>query len=199
MTDKKLFSVDDCEKLSNHEVRELYKKYVNPAIERLFGSFDLGQERVDHAEGVWIYTKNNEKILDATGGIGVLSHGHNNSRILNTRIEFQKQKRMEVHKTIFSPYTAALSHNIAKLLPGDLDFSFFCNSGAEAVEGAIKLAYKFHEGNRKIILHSDTNEENLCLISNKSLEESAKFGSIAAGEIISHYGTRAEKQLSNLI
>ena len=154
MNDKKLLKVEDCEKLSNHEVRELYKKYINPAIERIFGAFDLGQEIVDHAEGVWIYTKNNEKILDATGGIGVLSHGHNNSRILNTRIKFQEQKRMEVHKTIFSPYMAALSHNIAQLLPGDLDFSFFCNSGAEAVEGAIKLAYKFHEGDRKIILHS---------------------------------------------
>ena len=48
---------------------------------------------------------------------------------------------MEVHKTIFSPYLAALSHNIAHLLPKDLDFSFICNSGAEAVEGSIKLAY----------------------------------------------------------
>ena len=71
----------------------------------------------------------------------------------NSRLNFQKQKRMEVHKTIFSPYVAALSHNIAKLLPDDLDYSFFCNSGAEAVEGAIKLAYKYHEGKRKVILH----------------------------------------------
>ena len=155
MDDKKLFKVEDCGKFSNHEIRELYKKYINPAIERLFGTFDLGQEVIDHAEGVWLYTKNNEKILDVTGGIGVLSHGHNNPRILNTRIEFQKQKRMEIHKTIFSPYMAALSHNIAQLLPEDLNFSFFCNSGAEAVEGAIKLAYKYHEGSRKIILHSD--------------------------------------------
>ena len=62
---------------------------------------------------------------------------------------------MEVHKTIFSPYLAALSHNIAQLLPKDLDYSFFCNSGAEAVEGAMKLAYKYHDGSRKTILHSD--------------------------------------------
>ena len=77
MSPKKLLKIEDCEKLSNQEVRELYKKYINPAIERLFGAFDLGQEIVDHAEGVWIYTKSNEKILDVTGGIGVLSHGHN--------------------------------------------------------------------------------------------------------------------------
>ena len=155
MDDKKLYTVDDCEKLTNQQVRELYKKHVNPAIEHLLGAFHLGEELIDHAEGVWLYARSGEKILDVTGGIGVLSHGHNNPRILNSRLNFQKQKRMEVHKTIFSPYVAALSHNIAELLPEDLDYSFFCNSGAEAVEGAIKLAYKYHDGKRKIILHSD--------------------------------------------
>ncbi len=155
MSRKKLFDIKDCDGLANREVRDLYKIHINPALEHLFGSFDLGQEIIDHAEGVWLYTKNNEKILDATGGGGVLSHGHNHPRILHARIEFQKQKRMEVHKTIFSPYIAALSHNIAQLLPGDLNYSFFCNSGAEAVEGAVKLAYKYHKGERKVILHSD--------------------------------------------
>ena len=155
MNEKKLYTVDDCEKLTNQQVRELYKKHVNPAIEHLLGAFHLGEELIDHAEGVWLYARSGEKILDVTGGIGVLSHGHNNPRILNSRLNLQKQKRMEVHKTIFSPYVAALSHNIAELLPEDLDYSFFCNSGAEAVEGAIKLAYKYHDGKRKIILHSD--------------------------------------------
>ncbi|MDP6958566.1 MAG: hypothetical protein QF645_07095, partial [Planctomycetota bacterium] len=41
---------------------------------------------------------NNGKILDVTGGIGVLSLGHNHPRILNARIEFQKKKKMEAHK-----------------------------------------------------------------------------------------------------
>ncbi len=155
MANKKLFSVEDCEKLTNKEIRELYKNHVNPTVEKLWGAFAIGKIEVDHAEGVWIYTKNNEKILDFTGGLGVLSHGHNHPRILQTRINFQKKKRMEVHKTIFSPYLAALSHNLAELLPGDLDYSFLCNSGAEAVEGSLKLAYKYHEGKRKYVLHSD--------------------------------------------
>lgn len=155
MDRKKRYTVKDCNDFSNHDVRELYKKYVNPALEQIFGAFDLGNEIIDYAEGVWIYTKENEKILDTTGGIGVLSHGHNHPKILQARIEFQKEKRMEIHKTIFSPYTAALSHNIANLLPEDLNYSFFCNSGAEAVEGALKLAYKFHDGKRKSVLHSD--------------------------------------------
>ena len=50
---------------------------------------------------------------------------------------------------------AALSHNIAQILPGNLNVSYLPNSGAEANEGAIKLAYKYHNGNRKYILHSD--------------------------------------------
>ena len=96
MTDK-LFSVDDCDNFTNKEVRELYKNHVNPAIEHLLGAFHLGSELIDHAEGVWLYTKNNEKILDVTGGIGVLSHGHNHPRILNARLNFQKQKRMDLN------------------------------------------------------------------------------------------------------
>ena len=59
---------------------------------------------------------------------------------------------MEVHKNFLSPLVAALSHNIAQLLPEDLDISYFCNSGAEAVEGAVKLAYKYHGGQRQHIL-----------------------------------------------
>ena len=152
---EKLFTVNDCYNLTNKEIRKLYKKHVNPSLEKLFGAFAAGEEEVDHAEGVWIYTKNNGRILDVTGGIGVLSHGHNHPRIIKTRIDFQEKKKMEVHKTIFSPYLAALSHNIASLLPGDLEYSFFCNSGAEAVEGSLKLAYKYHDGKRKTVLHSD--------------------------------------------
>ena len=152
---KKLYSINDSENLSVKEIRGLYKEHVNPVYEDVFSTFSIGQEIIDHAEGVWIYSKSGKKILDATGGQGVLNHGHNHPRILAARIKYQQQKRMEVHKTIFSPYLAALSHNVAAVLPEDMDYPFFCNSGAEAIEGAIKMAYKFHNGDRKHILHSD--------------------------------------------
>ena len=93
MNEKGLYTIDDSEKLTNQQVRELYKNHVNPAIEHLLGAFHLGEELIDHAEGVWLYTKNDEKILDVTGGIGVLSHGHNHPRILNSR--FRLMKAME--------------------------------------------------------------------------------------------------------
>ena len=94
-------------------------------------------------------------MLDVSGGVGVLNHGHNHPRILEARPRFAEQRRMEVHKAFFSPYLAALSHNVAALLPGDLNISYFPNSGAEANEGAVKMAYKYHGGRRNTILRSD--------------------------------------------
>lgn len=154
-TTTELLSVEDAERLSVSEVHDLYRKYVNRSQVKLMTSLGFGRELVDHAEGCWIHTKDGRRILDFTGGVGVLNHGHNHPRILAARRKFQENARMEVHKTYFSPYVAALGHNLATLLPDDLNMSFFPNSGAEAVEGAVKLAYKYHEGRRGTILSAD--------------------------------------------
>ncbi|MFP6899806.1 MAG: aminotransferase class III-fold pyridoxal phosphate-dependent enzyme, partial [Opitutales bacterium] len=45
--------------------------------------------------------------------------------------------------------------NLAQLLPGDLNVSYLPNSGGESVEGALKMAYKYHDGKRRFVLHSD--------------------------------------------
>ena len=42
----------------------------------------------------------------------------------NGRIKFQKEKRMEVHKIVFSPYMSALCKNLSSILPGDLNKTF---------------------------------------------------------------------------
>ncbi len=152
---KRLLSVNEAEKLNINEVQSLFKKYISKSQVELIGSFGFGNDLVDYAEGSYIYLKSGRKIIDFTGGIGVLGHGHNHERIIKSRLDFQKKKRMEVHKNYFSPYMAALSHNFSELMPGDLQYSFFPNSGSEAVEGAVKMAYKYHEGERKSILVSD--------------------------------------------
>lgn len=151
----KLYTVEECEQLSVAEVWATYRDYVNPAQVDLISSFGFGCDLVEHAEGCLLRTRAGREILDFSGGIGVLHHGHNHPRIVEARRRFQERHRMEVHKNFFSPYLAALSHNIAQLLPGDLDISYFPNSGAEAVEGALKLAYKYHGGRRGAVLHSD--------------------------------------------
>jgi putrescine aminotransferase len=150
-----LISIDDCEQLSAMQVQDLYRRYVSRSQVSLMTSFGFGRELVERAEGPWVYMRDGTRVLDMSGGVGVLNHGHNHPRILAARRRFADQGRMEVHKAFFSPYLAALSHNVAELLPGDLSISYFPNSGAEANEGAIKLAYKYHGGERGTILRAD--------------------------------------------
>ncbi|GAA2668238.1 MULTISPECIES: aspartate aminotransferase family protein [Actinosynnema] len=150
-----LIGLEEAERLDVDAVHDLHRRYINKSQVRLMTSFGFGRELVERAEGAYLWTKSGRRILDFTGGVGVLNHGHNHPRILEARRRFQEKQRMEVHKTYFSPYLAALGHNLAQLLPGDLNRSFLPNSGAEAVEGAVKLAYKYHQGKRNTILRSD--------------------------------------------
>lgn len=150
-----LYSVDSCEQLDITEVQDLYRRYINKSQVNLMTSFGFGRELVERAEGSYLYQRDGRRILDLTGGVGVLNHGHNHPRILNVRERFARQGRMEVHKTYFSPYLAALAHNLAEVMPADLNMSFLPNSGAEAIEGAVKLAYKYHGGKRKTVLRAD--------------------------------------------
>jgi len=150
-----LYKIEDIENLNIKDVKKLYDEYVSSSQVKLLSSFEFGSDLPESSKGSYIYTKKGEKILDFTGGFGVLNHGHNHDRILNARINFQKKNKVEVHKNFLCPYLAALSHNISKILPGELNVSYLPNSGAEANEGAIKMAYKYHEGKRNYLLHSD--------------------------------------------
>jgi putrescine aminotransferase len=150
-----LISLDAAEELSTGQVHELYERYVSRSQVSLMTSFGFGRELVERAEGVWVHLRDGRKVLDFTGGVGVLNHGHNHPRVLAARQRFATAGRMEVHKAFFSPYLAALSHNVAEVLPGDLNISYFPNSGAEANEGAIKMAYKYHGGKRQTIMRAD--------------------------------------------
>ena len=69
------------------------------------------------------------------------------------RSHFSENNKMEVHKNYF-PFFGSSDYNITRILPEDLNISYFPNSGAK-LEGAVKMAYKFHNGKRKYILHSN--------------------------------------------
>ena len=153
--DIKLFSYDEISRFTIGDVHDLYKRFVNPGQVELLASFGAGRVLADSAAGNKIHCRDGRVIYDFTGGVGVLNHGHNHPEILEVRKRFQAENRMEVHKNFLSPYVAGLSANIAALMPGDLKISYFCNSGAEAVEGAVKLAYKVHNGRRTRILAAD--------------------------------------------
>ena len=155
MNKKNLYTVQDAGNLKIEEVVKLYKDYINPNQSQIFSNLPYGKDLFKSAKGVHIYTNSGKKILDFTGGLGVLGIGHNHQRILDARIKFQKENKMEVHKILFSNYMGALAKNIATLLPENLNKSFFSNSGAEAVEAAIKVCYKSYNSKKKYILFSN--------------------------------------------
>lgn len=150
-----MYTIEEAENLSINDIWDLYKDHINSSQVDLISSFGFGKDKVKYAEGLYIYTENNKKIYDFTGGIGVLNHGHNHPRILKVREDFAKKKRMEVHKNYFSPYLAALSSNVSEILSNKLKVSYFGNSGAEAVEGALKISHKYFNGKKDIVLSSD--------------------------------------------
>jgi len=68
----KLLNFEETLKLNIDEVKSFYKDYINPNQTSILSQFPFNKELFTHAEGVYLFTETNKKILDFTGGIGVL-------------------------------------------------------------------------------------------------------------------------------
>ena len=123
--------------LSRAETRELYSRYVNPGLSKMLAALDFDRKFV-RAEGIYVYDEEGAEYLDFLGGYGSLPLGHNPPAVLRA-MEAVRDRPSFLQATA-SSLQAALAHDLAQLAPGDLCRSFFCNSGAEAVEAALKLA-----------------------------------------------------------
>ena len=92
------------------------------------------------AEGVYLYTSDGRRYLDFTSGIAVTNVGHNHPRVLEAAIEQMKVfSHSAVGLTLHEPLLR-LTEVLPQVMPEGMEMFFFGNSGAEAVEGAIKLA-----------------------------------------------------------
>src|SRR5690606_21913981 len=103
------------------------------------------------AEGVYLYGPNGEKYLDLVSGFAVNNIGHRNPKVVEA-IKNQLDKHM--HVTVFGEFVQTpqvkLAEKLVSLLPSQLNSVFFVNSGAEATEGAMKIA-KRYTGRKEII------------------------------------------------
>ena len=151
----KIIKYQDLDKIAYKDIKSLYTNHINITRTGLLSCFGSGRVLVKKAIGSKIYLKNRKIILDASGGFGVLNHGHNHPRIIKARLFCLKQNKMEVNKSFLSPALAALSSNICKLLPPNLDYAFFPNSGSEAIDVAMRLALKVHQNKRNLFLSTD--------------------------------------------
>jgi 4-aminobutyrate aminotransferase len=95
---------------------------------------------VDHGEGAWLVTPEGDRYLDYTSGIGVTNTGHAHPRVV-AAIQAQAAKLLHGQQNIvYHEPGLRLYERLAHLLPGGPWSAFLSNSGAEAVEAAVKLA-----------------------------------------------------------
>lgn len=133
------------------EVFENYRRYVNPPLARVM---KLSGSPIEvRAEGSTIWDQNGKAYLDFAGGYGVFTLGHRHPRVL-AAVREQLDRIALSGKTMFNVLLGRASRRLAELAPGDLEISFWCNSGTEAVEGAIKLA-RVATGRKKIVSTHD--------------------------------------------
>ncbi|MET3727313.1 acetylornithine aminotransferase [Fictibacillus halophilus] len=118
----------------------------------LFPTYKRKQIRLQKGNGTYVYDQNDKKYLDFTSGIAVTSLGHCHPDVVAA---LQKQSECIWHTSnLFEIHQQELlADTLVKHT--HLDLAFFCNSGAEANEAAIKLAKKFTKKN-KIITFNDS-------------------------------------------
>lgn len=117
---------------------ERYEKYINPSHIKM--NKMLGFETTAHsARGAYILDARNELFLDCLSGFGACSLGHSNPEIIR-EVKNQLDKMALSSKVMLDSSTGILAEKLARLTPGDLQYSIFCNSGSEAVDTALKIA-----------------------------------------------------------
>jgi len=101
---------------------------------------------IEKAEGSWLYGPKGEKYLDFISGVSVSNLGHGHPAIKQA---IHEQVEKHLHIMVYGEYVQSapnrLAERIAKILPKTLNCSYFVNSGAESIEGALKLAKRYTE------------------------------------------------------
>jgi acetylornithine aminotransferase/acetylornithine/N-succinyldiaminopimelate aminotransferase len=114
-------------------------KFLLPTYERQPILFVRGR-------GVYLWDSQGKRYLDFLSGIGVNALGHNHPAIQAT-IRRQAGRLIHVSNLFFHEYQAELAQLLTQI--SGLDRAFFCNSGTEAWEGALKLARAFAQANNR--------------------------------------------------
>ena len=139
--------LDSAVKQNRAQVAENHKTYLNAGLATMLGLLDFDKQFV-RAEGVYVWDSKGDRYLDFLGAYGALNTGHNHPKILAA---LDRVKEMpNLLQASLGTVVAALAKNLALITPGNLQRSFICNSGAEAVEGALKLA-RAASGRQKLI------------------------------------------------
>lgn len=116
---------------------EEYKQYLSPALAK---ATDL---IIEKGEGCYVEDVNGVRYLDFVQGIAVNAFGHCHPEIVKALQEQAGKLITASFNLVNYPSTLKYAEKLAEVTPGDLDVFFFSNGGAEANDGALKLARNF--------------------------------------------------------
>ncbi len=118
--------------------KELYDQYM---ITTMVAGFEPIE--VERASGTTITASDGKTYLDCFSGISVVNAGHNHPKVI-AAAKAQMDKLVHCCTYVYyNPPAALLAKRLSEIMPGKLQKTFFGNSGAEAVEGAMRLAKQF--------------------------------------------------------
>ena len=115
-----------------------YEKFINPAQAKLFRFMGLASVE-GHAQGWTITDSEGREFIDCLGGYGMFALGHRHPKVVEA-VEKELHAMPMCGKVLFNRPMGELAELLAEITPGDLQYSFFVNSGTEAVEGCLKVA-----------------------------------------------------------
>ena len=128
---------------------EKYKKYVNTAMVAKVEPVVIGK-----AKGATVTDIEGKQYIDCFAGISVVNAGHCNEKVIEAA-KAQMDKLVHCCSYVYySQPTADLAEKLAEITPGRLQKTFFGNGGAEANEGALRLAKQFTGKTEFIALHA---------------------------------------------
>src|SRR5437762_14226898 len=125
--------------------RERYAKHLLPVV-----ASGVEPVVVVSAKGRTVIDEDGKSYLDCFSGISVVNAGHNHPKIL-AAAQRQMEKLVHCCSSVYQvPVVGELAERLAGIAPGGLSKSFFTCSGAEAIEGAMRLA-KQATGRRELV------------------------------------------------
>lgn len=107
---------------------------------------------VERGEGAWVWTSDGEKYLDLYGGHAVCATGHSHPHVVKA-IQEQAEKVLFYSNLVYSEIRGRAAEKLVSVAPNSLTKAFFCNSGTEANENAMRMA-RMVTGREKIVSFS---------------------------------------------
>lgn len=104
---------------------------------------------VERGEGPWVWTSDGEKYLDLYGGHAVCATGHSHPHVVKA-IQDQAARVLFYSNLVYSELRARVAEKLVSVAPKPLSKAFFCNSGTEANENAMRIA-RMATGREKIV------------------------------------------------